>query len=183
MPFSIPANHAVRVSAVNVTNPGVADFITVFTSSDTTPVDAFVRFPHQVSPTLNSFTATSIVGGNTGVDWTFQFTTSANGALVSDHGQVLIEVPAGTVLPSDAASYEVQNLTSGDLASPTAVSLPSSVNPALAITVPLAVAAGDRVWIHIRGVTNPPPGTSTTGVDLATTSDVFPAHVGSGQWT
>ncbi len=173
----VRAGDLVSVSLAGVYNPApavVTDF-EVSTSADTLPVPApaypVVAPPGSVvvdvSPTTPSSTAT----------YTLSAVEAATN-MAAGMATVTLSAAPGTVFPTAAADYYVEDITaaagSGDVALPVVGGGTGSVT----FTVPYTIAAGDVLTFVVRGVVNPPgPGP----YNLAITGSVAASgNAGSG---
>jgi hypothetical protein len=110
--------------------------------------------------TTVDLTPTSVVAGATAT-WTWGFLSPV--ALTGDKATITVDFP-GT-LPSQASSYVVQDLTTGQSGQPPAVT-PTSAGASL--MVPFDVAAGDRLAVVAQGVQNPAAGTEAASAFAVT---------------
>ena len=150
-----------------MTNPGAGSDtlsvatstnVTATTSSSYTVTGAAASLTSVVSPT---FSAPSNAAGANGVYYTFNFTTSASGALTGGSSAVYVVAPGGTIFgvcpygdcgPSSTYTFTDHTNSSG---SAVTVGDVSGINNILSVPVPNTISAGDSVTLTITAVTKP----------------------------
>ncbi len=122
---------------------------------------------------------TSFAAGASQVTYKVSFSVSSTGGLTGSQGSVDLIAPQGTVWPTQASNYEIEDLTSSGSAQSNHVSIAD--NGAIAvITVPNSIANGDSLTVKVLGATNPVVGGSYT-MGVQTSAD--PSLVESTSYT
>ena len=182
---------AVTITLDQVINPSpasppVSETLTVFTSSDTTPITSATTTNYQVVAS-HAVGSPSIALSNqapsaAGVSYTVGLATSATGGLAGTAGsQITITLASGTDL-THVTSFSIIDTTTGqqvgNFCSRTAV----GVNPPVAtcnIFVGSTVNPGDLVNVTVNGITNPSAASANDSFIVSTTSDTS----GSGNYS
>ncbi len=181
VPNAIGASDVLSLGIAGVTNPGAGSDtlsvatstnVTATTSSSYTVTGAAASLTSVVSPT---FSASSNAAGANGVNYTFNFTTSASGALTGGSSAVDVVAPGGTIFgvcpygdcgPSSTYTFTDHTNSSG---SAVTVGDVSGINNILSVPVPNTISAGDSVTLTITAVTNPLAGDAN--LYLSTSAD------------
>ena len=117
--------------------------------------DALYReWPHTVVHTSGlAVGLSSPAAGATGVRYRVRFTVSTNGGLAANAGTVRIVAPAGTVLPSSGAQYELTDLETGTFKSSLPVAL-SGGGTIATVTTGFDLPGGHRAQLVVSNITN-----------------------------
>jgi YVTN family beta-propeller protein len=192
-PVAVAAGDSVQLTYTNATNApvGGGQQATLATSSDTQPVAASFTLTGGQSVTVSEFAASTSAAGATGVSYTAQFTTSSTGALASGTGTITLTAPAGTAFSGPVTVTDLTASAADRAGKSSAVIKPTGAKKASAakkaagsagssgdvtetVTVPIDIAAGDKVSVVWADVTNPSV-TGAQSLTLATSSDTLPA--------
>ncbi len=130
--------------------------------------------------TTPSVDITSFAAGASQVTYKISFSVSSTGGLAGGQGTIDLIAPSGTVWPTKATNYEVEDQTTASASGPASgVSIADNGTVAV-ITVPDNINNSDSLTMKVLGVTNPVAvGSYTIGVQ--TSSD--PALVESTSYT
>ncbi len=166
---AVGAGQALTLAVTGVTNPATGpSALTVETSSDTqavsTPSYRLVAATAVAAPTVSLSSDAAMASQ---VTYTVGFTTSAQGGLAANQGNITLVAPEGTVFPLVPGDYSVT-------AGATKVSSLIYGNPSIAgggsvvsVTVSTAVGAGQALTLAVTGVTNPATGPSALTVETS----------------
>ena len=118
--------------------------------------------------------SSTLVGST--ANYTVTFQTGPTGALTGGSGIVTLTATTGTVWPSGAASYSVNDISNPGANGVVAIS-PTVTNggAAVTVTVPGTVAAGDVVQVVAQGVQNPSTASSADTLAISTSADAAAA--------
>ncbi|MHB1891293.1 MAG: beta strand repeat-containing protein, partial [Acidimicrobiales bacterium] len=168
----IPDGTAGTLVVNGVTNPAAGSYTDLLTTSED---GALVPTPsYTIESAVSSVTGPAIPSSQDGSGeaavYTVGFTTSATGALASGSGTITLAAPAGTVFPSAASAYTVNNGSGAVAASKVAL---SNSNATATITTPVAIGNSTAVTVVVNGVTNPAAATGYT-LAVSTSSDLAP---------
>ena len=172
---AVAAGEQVSVGVADVTNPPAGpQELTVATSPGNLPVSA---------PTYRLVTATGAGGPTVAlssyaalasqVTYTVGFRTSAQGGLVANQGTITLSGPPGTVWPDFGPDYTITGAATNTTTPVVATPVVADGEPVVTVTLPTAIAPGQRVTLAVTGVTNPPAGTGA--LTVATSSDIVGA--------
>ncbi|HUB70173.1 MAG TPA: hypothetical protein VL984_07110, partial [Acidimicrobiales bacterium] len=180
MSAAIAAGDRVSIDISGVTNPARGKAVVdLWTSSDLVPAvtshDIVAASPvRDLSLTMSSQAASVSM-----VSYQVTFVPGPRGSLVASHGDITLLAPAGTSLPNAPPDYRVTDVTTGSGPQvPAGVTWGGDPNAGVrganeaTLTVPMAVAPGDKVVIVANGVTNPPVGRAA--LQLWTSSEKEP---------
>ncbi len=128
------------------------------------PSEAFATSGAVTTPLVD---ITSFAAGASQVTYKVSFSVSSTGGLTGGQGTIDLIAPKGTVWPTKASDYEVEDLTSSGSAPSNHVSIAD--NGAIAvITVPNSISNGDSLTVKVLGATNPvTAGSYTIGVQTS----------------
>jgi hypothetical protein len=184
--LAIRPGDQVSVTLPGMTNPDTSSAaVSVWTSTDTVPAASspvtLTSGTSVTSPSLSLSTAAAGAGWVTG---TFDFTTSASGALDGANDLISIAGGPGAAFPGNDCWYTVTDLKNGHSSNCVPnLSLDSS-GSVVSFSPPggLDIAAGDPIEVDISGMSNPPSGITgsapgTASFDLWTTGDPSPVTV------
>ncbi len=149
----------------------------ISTSSDTTPAITapYMLTAAQAPQSLSAATLSSTTAGAAHVSYSLQFTSSATGVLVAQHGTITVAAPTDTVFTPPPAGVAVADVTTGQSNRDFGPSITAG-GATITIHVPIGidVHAGDRVSIKLDDVVNPPAG-SGYSLHVSTSSDTVSA--------
>ena len=175
----IAAGDQVKVELDDVVNPPVGSgySLSVSTSSDTTPAATATYAIGAASPphSLSAVSLTSTAAGASHITYALQFTASATGGLVAQHGTITVVAPAGTNFSSTSGGELVDDLTTGHSDRDFGAAV-SGGGATITVHVPIGVDinAGDEVELELDDVVNPPLG-SGLSLSISTSSDTTAA--------
>jgi hypothetical protein len=176
-PVAIAAGDRVQVEARQVTNSASTGLLTlaVHTSADATNANASYSLVAPAALSGLAIGLSSPAAGATGVRYRVRFTVSTNGGLAANAGTVRIVAPAGTVLPSSGAQYELTDLETGTFKSslPVAVSGGGTI---ATVTTGFDLSGGHRAQLVVSNITNAAAGSQTLAV--SSSSDTTVANPG-----
>ena len=159
-PFSIGAGQAVRLAITDLHNPDVPGptTVSVATSSDAAGFATYTVVGVGIPITALSVAASTLAAGATGVTYTFDFATSAVGALAAGSGDIIVRGPAGTFPANPACGEEAATVT--DLTTKASGQDPCTATltadgTQLQITTPVPIGGGHSVRLAILGLDNP----------------------------
>ncbi len=170
VPVNVAASGSVSLVVSNVTNPATGGkySIKVNTSQDTSPVSTNT-YVIGTAPGAVTVVANPAVGDET-ASYAIATSASSSGALAAGTGTITVTAPSGTVFPTAASDYVVDDTTSAQIQAASAVS--GGGSDTVVITTPIAIANSDSFTIAISGVTNPDAGNYT--LTVATSADQIP---------
>jgi predicted RNA-binding protein with TRAM domain len=171
------AGDTLRVFIPAVKNPaaGTGLHLSVWTSSDTTPVSSAayaITAPLAISaPTV---ALTTRAASATGVDYVLTVKLSSTGALTGTDDFIKVTVPAGTSFANVNNRVQVVDSTLDERVERCCTALSNSNQT---ITIPVqGAAAGDTVRVLIQAVNNPTSVASGLAVSAFTSSDTTPVN-------
>ena len=159
-PFSIGAGQAVRLVITDLHNPDVPGptTVSVATSSDAAGFATYTVVGVGIPITALSVAASTLAAGATGVTYTFDFATSAVGALAAGSGDIIVRGPAGTFPANPACGEEaatVTDLTTKASGQDLCTATLTADGTQLQITTPVPIGGGHSVRLAILGLDNP----------------------------
>ena len=159
-PFSIGAGQAVRLVITDLHNPDVPGptTVSVATSSDAAGFATYTVVGVGIPITALSVAASTLAAGATGVTYTFDFATSAVGALAAGSGDIIVRGPAGTFPANPACGEEaatVTDLTTKASGQDLCTATLTADGTQLQITTPVPIGGGHSVRLAIFGLDNP----------------------------
>ncbi|MCL4443830.1 MAG: hypothetical protein M1456_07030 [Actinobacteria bacterium] len=122
------------------------------------PSEAFATSGAVTTPLVD---ITSFAAEASQVTYKVSFSVSSTGGLTGGQGTVDLIAPKGTVWPTQASDYEVEDLTSSESAPSNHVSIADN-GAIAAITVPDSISNGDSLTVKVLGATNPVTADSYT---------------------
>ncbi|MHB8263109.1 MAG: beta strand repeat-containing protein [Acidimicrobiales bacterium] len=137
-------------------------------------------FAASGSVTTPAVALTSSSAGASQVTYKISFSVSATGGLQGGQGTIDLIAPKGTVWPSQASNYEIEDQTTPSATGPSSTVNIADNGAVAVITVPNSINNADSLTVKVLGVTSPVVvGSYTIGVQ--TSSD--PALVESASYS